>query len=57
MANNKRGKPAIPAVTNKAPNWPVIALALVGIALSGYLSFTAWQGKLVAFCTEGAGCA
>jgi len=26
------------------------------MALSGYLTFTAWQGKLVAFCTEGAGC-
>lgn len=56
MANNKRGKQATPAVTNKAPNWPLFALALIGMALSGYLSFTAWQGKLVAFCTEGAGC-
>lgn len=56
MANNKRGKQATPAVTNKAPNWPLFALALIGMALSGYLSFTAWQGKQVAFCTEGAGC-
>lgn len=56
MANNKRGKQATPAVTNKAPNWPLFALALIGMALSGYLSFTAWQGNQVAFCTEGAGC-
>ncbi|MGE5062106.1 MAG: vitamin K epoxide reductase family protein, partial [Betaproteobacteria bacterium] len=56
MANIKRGKQATPAVTNKAPNWPLFALALIGMALSGYLTFTAWQGKLVAFCTEGAGC-
>ena len=56
MANIKRGKQATPAVTNKAPNWPLFALALIGMALSGYLSFTAWQGKQVAFCTEGAGC-
>ena len=56
MANIKRGKQATPAVTHKAPNWPLFALALIGMALSGYLTFTAWQGKLVAFCTEGAGC-
>src|SRR5512144_1033445 len=56
MANNKRGKQATPAVTNKAPKWPLFALALIGMALSGYLSFSAWQEKLVAFCTEGAGC-
>lgn len=56
MANTKRGKQATSAVTQKAPNWPLFALALIGMALSGYLTFTAWQGKLVAFCTEGAGC-
>ena len=56
MANNKKGKQATAAVKNTAPNWPVFGLALVGMALSGYLTFTAWQGKLVAFCTEGAGC-
>jgi uncharacterized membrane protein len=26
------------------------------MALSGYLTFSAWADKLVAFCTEGAGC-
>jgi len=56
MANNKRSKQATPATTKAAPNWPVFALAVIGMALSGYLTFTAWQGKLVAFCTEGAGC-
>jgi uncharacterized membrane protein/glutaredoxin len=56
MANNKRGKLAVPTVTNKAPNWPLFSLALIGMVLSGYLTFNAWQGKLVAFCTEGAGC-
>ncbi len=56
MANNKRGKQAVPMVTNKAPNWPLFSLALIGMVLSGYLTFSAWQGKLVAFCTEGAGC-
>ena len=56
MANTKRGKQATPAVTHKEPNWPLFVLALIGMALSGYLTFTAWQGKLVAFCTEGASC-
>ena len=56
MANNRRGKLAVPTVTNKAPNWPLFSLALIGMVLSGYLTFNAWQGKLVAFCTEGAGC-
>jgi uncharacterized membrane protein/glutaredoxin len=26
------------------------------MAVTGYLTFTAWQGKLAAFCSEGAGC-
>jgi uncharacterized membrane protein/glutaredoxin len=38
------------------PNWPLFVLAVLGMALSGYLTFTAWSGKTVAFCTEGAGC-
>ena len=38
------------------PNWPLFILALVGMALSAYLTVIAWQDKLAAFCTEGAGC-
>jgi uncharacterized membrane protein len=40
----------------KTPNWPLFVLALVGMVLSAYLTFSAWQGKQVAFCTAGGGC-
>jgi uncharacterized membrane protein/glutaredoxin len=54
---NQRGKqPASKSLLRDVPNWPLLVLALLGMALSAYLTFTAWQGKLVAFCTEGAGC-
>jgi uncharacterized membrane protein/glutaredoxin len=58
MANDrsKKGKQATTTVLRDGPNWPLFVLALFGMALSGYLTFSAWQGKQVAFCTEGAGC-
>lgn len=39
-----------------APNWPLFALALVGTALTGYLTATAWAGQTVAGCAAGSGC-
>jgi uncharacterized membrane protein/glutaredoxin len=53
---SKKGKPAVSAVANKGPNSLLFTLALVGMALSGYLTFIAWQDSLAAFCAEGAGC-
>jgi len=54
---NRKGKqPAAKSLLRDGPNWPLFVLALIGMALSGYLTFTAWSGKTVAFCTEGAGC-
>jgi uncharacterized membrane protein/glutaredoxin len=54
---NPKGKqPPVKGLLRDGPNWPLFILAGLGMALSGYLSFTAWQGKLVAFCTQGAGC-
>jgi len=38
------------------PNWPVLALALLGMALTAYLSATSWMKAAPAFCTEGSGC-
>jgi uncharacterized membrane protein len=59
MANEKNRKnkqaPA-QSLLRDGPNWPLFVLAAIGMALSGYLTFTAWVGKDVAFCTEGAGC-
>ena len=59
MANDKskKGKQtAAKSLLRDGPNWPLFVLALIGMALSGYLTFTVWSGKTVAFCTEGAGC-
>lgn len=59
MANDKskKGKQAAAkSLLRDGPNWPLFVLALIGVALSGYLTFTAWSGKTAAFCTEGAGC-
>ncbi|HEY7716755.1 MAG TPA: vitamin K epoxide reductase family protein [Candidatus Binatia bacterium] len=53
---SKKGKPAVSAVANKGPNSLLFTLALLGMALSGYLTFIAWQNSLAAFCAEGAGC-
>ena len=54
--NQKAKQPATKGLLHDGPNWPLLVLAVLGMALSAYLSFTAWQGKLVVFCTEGAGC-
>lgn len=56
---NKTGKKqshrqAVPM--RKTPNWPLFGLALVGVALSAYLTFSAWHGEQVAFCAVGGGC-
>jgi len=54
---NPKGKPAaVKGLLRDGPNWPLFVLAALGMALSGYLTFTAWQGSLVAFCSAGAGC-
>lgn len=59
MANerNKKNKQPITGTTEpRGPNWPLFVLAVLGMALSAYLTFSVWQGQTVAFCTEGAGC-
>jgi uncharacterized membrane protein/glutaredoxin len=40
----------------KAPNWPLFGLAVLGMLLSAYLTYSAWQGKQVAGCPVGGGC-
>jgi hypothetical protein len=56
-SKSKKGKqPAAKGLLRDGPNWPLFILAALGMALSGYLTFTAWQGRLTAFCAEGAGC-
>ena len=38
------------------PNWPVLAPALAGMALTAYLTATTWAGTAPAFCAEGSSC-
>lgn len=54
--NQRRKPPAAKSLRRDGPNWPLFILALLGMALSGYITFSAWQSRLVAFCTEGSGC-
>src|SRR5947208_2117248 len=57
-ATNKKlnTKPTARASLRGGPNWPLFVLALLGMAVSAYLTYTAWQGKLVAGCTVGSAC-
>ena len=48
--------PAAQAAAPPGPNWPVLALAVVGLALAGYLTGTTWSGEKAAFCEAGADC-
>jgi uncharacterized membrane protein len=56
-ARDKRSKskPAEP-VPQDGPNLPILALAIIGMGLSGYLTYAAWSLKQLAFCTAGSGC-
>ena len=61
MAQAAKKKPANAKAAARSPvkggpNWPLFALASIGIILSGYLSYSAWQEKLVAGCTVGSAC-
>ncbi len=40
----------------KVPNWPLLALALAGMVLTGYLTGTAWFETKLAYCGPGSGC-
>ncbi len=44
------------AVFGGPPNWPLLALSLIGVALAGYLSWTSWSGGSVQGCSAGSGC-
>jgi uncharacterized membrane protein/glutaredoxin len=54
--NARRKQPASRPLLRDGPNWPLFVLSVLGMALSGYLTFSAWSEGPVAFCTEGAGC-
>ena len=52
MANDRKRKgkqPTAKPVLRDGPNWPLLVLASIGMILSGYLTYTAWQSASVAF--------
>ncbi len=54
----KQGRNKRPPVLKKRnhPNWPVIALAGVGMVLTLYLTLTAWFGEVPLYCAQGSPC-
>jgi uncharacterized membrane protein/glutaredoxin len=40
----------------KAPNWPLLALSVIGMLLTSYLTWTHWTGSSVKGCSIGGGC-
>src|SRR5262245_11211005 len=45
-----------PLKLRTGPNWPLLALSVLGIILSGYLSWTAFKGQSVKGCSAGSAC-
>lgn len=44
------------ALVRPSPNWPLFGLAIIGMALTAYLTITGWQGQALAGCPAGSGC-
>ena len=56
-ARNRKGKQLpVKRIMRAGPNWPLFVLAVLGLGLTGYLSYSALFSERVAFCTAGAGC-
>ncbi len=51
-----KGTRDAPPRRRRLPDWPLLALALAGMALSGYLALTGLLGAQPAYCTEGSAC-
>ena len=49
----QRGAAPVPPA---APNYPLLALSLAGVAVAGYLTYTGWTGDRAAYCEAGGGC-
>ena len=56
-ARKKANAEFIPrSLLRQTPNWPLLALSLVGVTLAAYLSWTAWTSAAVQGCAAGSGC-
>src|SRR3977135_1231058 len=38
------------------PNWPLLAVSILGMVLTGYWAWTAFSGRAVQGCSAGGGC-
>jgi uncharacterized membrane protein len=47
---------AAPPATRTQPNWPLLALSVVGMLLTAYLTWTKFAGSAVQGCAVGGGC-
>ena len=58
VARDKKGKSKTTdqAAAQDGPNWPILGLAVIGMGVSGYLTYSAWALKQLAGCTEGSAC-
>ncbi|HEY2383194.1 MAG TPA: vitamin K epoxide reductase family protein [Terriglobia bacterium] len=43
-------------LTRTSPNWPLLALSVIGMLLTSYLTWTHWTGNSVKGCTVGSSC-
>ncbi|HWP58858.1 MAG TPA: vitamin K epoxide reductase family protein [Candidatus Acidoferrales bacterium] len=53
--NAAKRSPSRPAL-RAAPNWPLFALSIIGMGLTGYLTFSAWAGAALKGCAAGSAC-
>ena len=51
-----KAPPVASPALRAAPNWPLLALSLVGILLAAYLSWTEWVGSTLKGCSAGSSC-
>lgn len=51
-----KGRAARVPRNRSLPNWPLLALAVAGMVLAGYLSYTAWTQQTPAYCGPESGC-
>jgi uncharacterized membrane protein len=55
-AKKEPDEPVTTPPVGRSPNWPLLALSLLGIGLTAYLSWTEWIGSSVKGCVVGSSC-
>jgi uncharacterized membrane protein len=55
-AKQRHAQTADPGPLRNSPNWPLLAIGIAGMALTGYLTFKAWSGGALRGCSAGSAC-